>query len=33
VALQAAAVLWTRDRRLHSVAGRLGCAYAPPGPH
>lgn len=33
VALQAGAVLWTRDRRLHSVAKRLGCDYAPPGPH
>jgi predicted nucleic acid-binding protein len=33
VALQAGAVLWTRDRRLHSVASRLGCDYAPPGPH
>ena len=33
VALLPGAVLWTRDRRLQSVASRLGGAYAPPGPH
>ena len=33
VALLPGAVLWTRDRRLHSVVSRLGYAYAPPGPH
>lgn len=33
VALMPGAVLWTRDRRLHSVAAVLGCSYAPSGPH
>jgi len=33
VALLPGAILWTRDRRLHSVASRLGCAYELPGPH
>lgn len=27
IALTAGSVLWTRDRRLHSVATELGCAF------
>lgn len=33
VALVPGAVLWTRDRRLHSTAAALGCAYAPSARH
>jgi len=33
VALTAGASLWTRDRRLHSVADELGLAIQDPGAH
>jgi predicted nucleic acid-binding protein len=33
VALTAGAILWTRDKRLHSVADGLGLAIQNPGAH
>ena len=33
VALVPGALFWTRDRRLHSTAAALGCAYAPSTRH